>query len=59
MAIPLHRIVALQVGTLLPVSIHRAIPLSIADTTIAHGHVGALDDRVALEIHHTAFAKGN
>ncbi|MBB3033999.1 FliM/FliN family flagellar motor C-terminal domain-containing protein [Alteriqipengyuania lutimaris] len=59
MAIPLHRIVALQVGTLLPVPIHRSIPLSIADTTIAHGTVGALDDRVALEIHHTAFAKGN
>lgn len=58
MEIPLHRIVALQVGALLPVPIHRSIPLSIADTTIAHGTVGALDDRVALEIHYTAFAKG-
>jgi len=57
MAIPLSRIVALQVGTVLPVPIHRTVPLSIADIAIAHGAVGALDDRVALEIHHTAFAK--
>lgn len=57
MAIPLHRIVALQVGAMLPVPIHRAVPLTIADTTIAHGGVGAVDDRVALEIHHTAFTR--
>lgn len=57
MAIPLHRIVALQVGALLPVPIHRSVPLSIDDTTIAHGTVGAIDDRVALEIHHTPFAR--
>ena len=59
MAIPLSRIVALQVGTMLPVPIHRTVPLSIADIAIAHGAVSALDDRVALEIHHTAFAKDN
>tara|TARA_B100000678_G_scaffold67490_1_gene55449 strand:- start:479 stop:1378 length:900 start_codon:yes stop_codon:yes gene_type:complete len=59
MAIPLSRIVALQVGTVLPVPIHRTVPLSIAGIPIAHGAVGALDDRVALEIHHTAFAKDN
>ena len=59
MAIPLSRIVALQVGTMLPVPIHRTVPLSISDIAIAHGAVGALDDRVALEIHHTAFAKDN
>ena len=59
MAIPLARIVALQVGTMLPVPIHRSVPLSIADITIAHGAVGAIDERVALEIHHTAFAKDN
>ena len=57
MTIPLHRIVSLQVGTLLPVPIHRSVPLSIAQIIIAHGAVGALDDRVALEIHHTSFAK--
>ncbi len=57
MVIPLSRIVALRVGTMVPVPIQRSVPLSIADITIAHGGVGALDDRVALEIHHTAFAK--
>ncbi|ALG59428.1 MULTISPECIES: FliM/FliN family flagellar motor switch protein [Citromicrobium] len=57
MTLPLHRIAGLQVGTLLPVSIHRSVPLSIADITIALGAVGALDDRVALEIHYTALAK--
>ena len=57
MTLPLHRIAGLQVGTLLPVSIHRSVPLSIADITIALGAVGALDDRVALAIHYTALAK--
>ena len=57
MTLPLHRIAGLQVGALLPVSIHRSVPLSIADITIALGAVGALDDRVALEIHYTALAK--
>ncbi|MEL7729641.1 FliM/FliN family flagellar motor switch protein [Citromicrobium bathyomarinum] len=57
MAIPLHRIVALQPGTMLPVTIHRSVPLSIGETIIAHGAVGMLEERVALEIHHTAFAR--
>lgn len=57
MAIPLHRIVALQPGAMLPVTIHRSVPLSIGDTIIAHGAVGMLEERVALEIHHTAFAR--
>ncbi|GAB5348450.1 FliM/FliN family flagellar motor switch protein [Alteriqipengyuania sp. 357] len=57
MAIPLHRIAGLQVGAMLPVAIHRAIPLSIGDTIIAHGTVGVVDDCVALEIHHTALAR--
>ena len=59
MAIPLHRIVALQVGAMLQVPIHRSVPLTIADTTIAHGSIGAVDDRVALEIIHTALARNN
>ena len=57
MTIPLHRIAGLQVGALLPVPVHRSIPLSIGDTVIAHGTVGVLDERVALEIHHTALAR--
>ncbi len=57
MAIPLHRVASLQVGAELPIPIHRNVPLSIADITIAHGAVGALDDRVALEIQHTAFTR--
>ena len=54
MPVPLHRIAGLQVGAMLPVSIHRSVPLSVAETIIAHGAVGAIDDRVALEIHHTS-----
>ena len=57
MAIPLHRIVALQVGTMLPVPIQRSVPLSISDITIARGTVGTLDDRVALEILQIAFTR--
>ena len=59
MTIPLHRIVALQVGTMLPVPINRSVPLSISDITIARGTVGTLDDCVALEILQIAFTRDN
>lgn len=50
MRIPLARIAALKPGDVLPVSVARQVPLAIGDATIAHGAVGEVDDRVALQI---------
>lgn len=52
MRIPLARIAALKPGDVLPVSVARQVPLSIGDATVAHGTVGEVDDRVALQIIH-------
>lgn len=41
---------ALRVGQVLPVSIARIVPLRVGDRTLAHGTVGAVDDRVAIQI---------
>ena len=41
---------ALQVGQILPVAVARSVPLKIGDKTIAHGTIGAVDDRVAVQI---------
>jgi flagellar motor switch protein FliM len=37
-------------GQVLPVSVARSVPLRIGEATIAHGTIGALDDRVAVQI---------
>ena len=50
MRIPLARIATLKPGDILPVSVARQVPLSIGDATVAHGTVGEVDDRVALQI---------
>ena len=41
---------ALRPGVVLPVAVARSVPLVIGGRTIAHGQVGALDDRVALQL---------
>ncbi|MBW8753402.1 MAG: FliM/FliN family flagellar motor switch protein [Sphingomonadales bacterium] len=40
----------LQPGQILPVAVARSVPLKLGDKTIAHGTIGALDDRVAVQI---------
>ncbi len=40
----------LQPGQILPVAVARSVPLKIGNKTIAHGTIGALDDRVAVQI---------
>ncbi len=50
MALPVSLISALQPGQVLPVSVARSIPLKAGGRTIAHGAIGALDDRVAVQI---------
>lgn len=50
MRLPMSALTQLQPGTLLPVSVARNVPLRIGDKTIAHGAIGSVDDRVAIQI---------
>lgn len=50
MQIPLVTVSTLEVGQVLAVSIARNVPLIIGGKPCAHGTIGALDDRVAIQI---------
>lgn len=50
MRLPMSALTELQPGTLLPVSVARNVPLRIGAKTIAHGAIGSVDDRVAIQI---------
>lgn len=50
MAVPVSRVAALKPGDLLPVAVARQVPLRCGDTTVASGTLGAMDDRVAIQI---------
>lgn len=47
------RLASLAPGTVIPVAVNRNVPLLTGNLTIAHGCVGELDDRVALELTQT------
>ena len=50
MRIGISRLSSLKPGDILPVSVARSVPLRIGDRTIAHGTIGEVDDRVAVQI---------
>jgi flagellar motor switch protein FliM len=50
MRMPFPAVAALVPGQLLPVAVARSVPLSIGGKIVAHGTIGALDDRVAVQI---------
>ncbi len=50
MRLPMSVLAQLQPGALLPVSVARNVPLRVADKTIAHGVIGSVDDRVAIQV---------
>lgn len=50
MNIPVALIAALEPGHILPVAVVRNVPLRIGNKTIAHGSVGAQDDRIAIQL---------
>lgn len=50
MRVPLATIAALQPGSVLPVAVARAVPLSAGDTVLARGTIGSADDRIALKL---------
>ncbi|WP_408586363.1 FliM/FliN family flagellar motor switch protein [Novosphingobium sp.] len=49
-ALPLSVLSSLEVGQILSVPIARSIPLRVAGRTVAHGSIGAVDDRVAVQL---------
>ena len=50
MAMPVSLLSKLAPGQVLPVTVARNVPLRIGTTTIARGTIGALDERVAVQI---------
>lgn len=48
--LPLARLAELRPGDVIPLSLQREVPLRIGRDTIAHGSVGTVDDRVALQL---------
>jgi flagellar motor switch protein FliM len=50
MRIPFSTIANLAPGDVLPVSVARAVPLRVGEATFAHGTIGAVDERVAVQI---------
>lgn len=58
MRLPLSRLGGLKPGDLIPVSVARSVPLALGGKVIAHGTVGEIDDRVALQIT-SAFSHAN
>lgn len=53
MRLPLARLYALKAGDILPFPIQRDVPLRLGQTVIAHGSIGAMDERIALQINQT------
>jgi flagellar motor switch protein FliM len=50
MKVPFSAIANLAPGDVLPVSIARSVPLRVGAATFAHGTIGAVDERVAVQI---------
>ncbi|WP_226017583.1 FliM/FliN family flagellar motor switch protein [Novosphingobium sp. FKTRR1] len=50
MEMPLSTISDFAVGQVLTLPIARSVPVSVAGRTLAHGAIGAVDDRVAIQI---------
>jgi flagellar motor switch protein FliM len=48
--LPLQVVSRLEAGQVLNLPVARLVPLMIGDRTIAHGTIGAIDDRVAIQI---------
>jgi flagellar motor switch protein FliM len=50
MAVSLAAVSALEPGSVLPVAVARAVPLSIDGRIVARGTIGAQDDRIAVQL---------
>jgi flagellar motor switch protein FliM len=52
MRIAFSQLAQLRPGQIIPVAVARSVPLKVADKVIAHGSIGEVDDRVAVQITH-------
>jgi len=52
MRIGFSQLSQLKPGQILPVAVARSVPLKVGNKTIAHGTIGEVDDRVAVQISH-------
>jgi len=52
MRIGFSKLSALKPGDILPVAVARRVPLTVGDKVVAHGSIGEVDDRVAVQITH-------
>lgn len=50
MAMPLSLLATLAPGTVLPVAVARAVPLSVGGAALARGSVGTQDDQIAIKL---------
>ena len=50
MMLPLARLSDLKPGDTIPLALFREVPLKISETTFAYGSIGAVDERVALQL---------
>jgi flagellar motor switch protein FliM len=50
MRVPFSAVANLAPGDVIPVSIARSVPLRVGEATFAHGTIGAVDERVAVQI---------
>ncbi len=57
MTVPLSALSNLKLGAVFPVSVARSVPLIAGERVIAHGTVGAIDDRAALQLTNIATIK--
>lgn len=57
MAVPVSTLSRLKPGMVIPVAVARSVPLVAGDQVIAHGTVGAMDDRAALQLTRTTSSK--
>jgi flagellar motor switch protein FliM len=49
-AMPFSKVSTLAPGDILPVAVARTVPICVGETPVAAGSVGAVDDRVAIQI---------
>lgn len=50
MAVPVSLLTQLKPGQILPISVSRSVPLMVGEHVVAHGTVGAIEDRAALQL---------
>ncbi|MDD3799402.1 MAG: FliM/FliN family flagellar motor switch protein [Novosphingobium sp.] len=59
MAVPVSMLSRLKPGMVIPVTVARSVPLIAGEQAVAHGSVGAVDDRAALQLTRITAIKEN